>query len=626
MHHSIEDILEFFCSKKIPILPCHGIVDGICTCKKGKSCTSPGKHPLLFRWQLSASTSKEVILSWIGKGHKSKPINLALRTGTRNEITGKYLIAVDFDLVNHPLKLRLDKESKTLTQKSGSGGDHAFYWSKFPVSNSVQLVDDKVDIRGSGGIVVIAPSLHESGNFYQFSCNVLKTEIKDLPPFIEKKLRLALTNKRREVVTQPVLMKPSSSSSENVTLWFKRSVASIKKAMDAGAVIPCGVRNSTMHRLLSSERAKGATARELWKTAVSYLSCFEDPGSIKNEITDIIKSVMLYPCYNNSHEKVNQLYLGWLHKNGYKPTQTLEVLQSLDNEFFGLIKPSFDSSDIISLKDISALRERFLNSKGLTKFATYKSQLLAKKLETLGIQRKRTSKRNGWCLKIDKNLVALGEQASNTEQEMSKINMAEELKEKNLIKDLKDGEVIYYKGRKVKVSLIKTQRKVTVHPREHFYRGETGYDYNKSFRNLLARLDESQRKLLCTDQLIMNQTLTQEFLDTCQVGDVVGIISEKWIVKEPYVKGNHLSVALAYPMKGSPGKFVEAEFADDSAKTAFSIPELDHARELGFLEILWRDEKPFGEPEFQDMTLVFLHDLTESDDEAPSDPKKQKKT
>jgi hypothetical protein len=44
------------------------------------------------------------------------------------------------------------------------------------------------------------------------------------------------------------------------------------------------------------------------------------------------------------------------------------------------------------------------------------------------------------------------------------------------------------------------------------------------------------------------------------------------------------------------------------------------------LDILWRDGKPFGEPEFQDMTVVLLHDLDETP--APAQKKgkaKQKK-
>jgi hypothetical protein len=139
---SLEETIQFFCSNNIPILPCHGITSkGECSCKKGSSCPSPGKHPLVFRWQLIASCDKDTVLSWIGTG--TKPVNLAIRTGVKNPINGKYLVGADLDLVDHPMKERLARYSTTLTQRSGSGGSHAFYWSEFPVKNSVQLLDEK---------------------------------------------------------------------------------------------------------------------------------------------------------------------------------------------------------------------------------------------------------------------------------------------------------------------------------------------------------------------------------------------------------------------------------------------------------------------------------------------------
>ncbi|MGZ4925480.1 MAG: hypothetical protein ACXV4B_03400, partial [Halobacteriota archaeon] len=40
-----EMALEY-ARRRLPIVPLHGIIDGTCTCAKGSSCTSPGKHPI----------------------------------------------------------------------------------------------------------------------------------------------------------------------------------------------------------------------------------------------------------------------------------------------------------------------------------------------------------------------------------------------------------------------------------------------------------------------------------------------------------------------------------------------------------------------------------------------------
>jgi len=606
MTNSLEETIEFFCRNQIPILPCHGIQpDGTCTCRKGATCPSPGKHPLMFRWQMVASCDKDVVMSWIGSGNK--PVNLAIRTGMKNRENGKYLVGTDLDLVDHPMKQRLERYSKTVTQQSGSGGDHAFYWSRLPVRNSVELVDDKMDIRGSGGIMVIAPSKHKSGNQYKITCDLKTTEIQDLPDFLEQRLRIAVARKRDRPTEQPAVRVPTAPS-QVVRFWNDRSIASIKNALANGEKIPVGARNTTMHRLLSSDRAKGVpTTAKLLAKAKEYLPSFQDPESFLEDLDGIVKSVMRYPAYNNSHEKVNELYLGWLGKNGYKKETTLETLEMMDKKFFESLEPSSSIDDQVSLSDISERRARFMKEAGLNKFATYRSQLLAKKLQALGIQKKRTSKGNHWLVKFKEiPLESVQVPCNNTGMMKGTLAMAtEELNDDSKKKNLKDGEIIDWNGKKVRVELIKTQAKNTTHPREHLYQGRTGYDYNKALMNLMSKMTEEQMEELENGHLIMDREKTVDWMFSTQPGDLIGFMKDLYLV-QTVPQNEVLHVAKA--KRNGPGDYQVVEYG----KASFlSMSELDHARELGLLEILWRDGKPYGIPETRDMTVVLLHDLEE---------------
>lgn len=618
---SLDEILGFFSRNQIPILPCYGVVAGICTCRKGAKCPSPGKHPLMFRWQMIATCDPQIVKSWIGTG--TKPVNLAIRTGMRNQENGKYLVGADLDLVDHPMKERLIRHSRTLTQQSGSGGDHAFYWSRLPVRNSVELVDEKMDIRGSGGIMVIAPSQHKSGNQYRFTCDLRETEIQDLPDFLEQRLRVAVARTRDRHV-EPSVPRTASSPSQAVQFWGNKSVSSIRTALLNGEKISVGARNATMHRLLSSDRARGVpTTAKLLIKAKEYLSGFEDPDSFLDDLDGIVKSVMRYPAYNNSHEKVNELYLGWLGKKGYKKEHTLDALEALDKKFFDSLEPGSSIDSGISLREIAEVRARFMRESGLVKFATYRPQLLAKKLTSLGIQRKRTSKANNWQVKFGIALKPLELPCENREmttQTLAMSNTTEELKDETKKTGLKDGDIIDYKGQKVRVELVKTQVKNTVHPREHLYQGRTGYDYNKALMALMSRITEEQMENLELGFLVMNKEETREWMETIQVGDVIGVVSEKYrvVAGAPLDPFPCLPVNKVKAVPNKPGEYQEASNAPVEFLSEFV---LDHARELGLLDILWRDGKPFGVPETRDMTVVLLHDL-----EDPKQPSRKKKT
>lgn len=386
MHQqNLQTISDIILKNELYILPLYSIREGICSCGK-TDCAAPGKHPLFrYNWKVIASNKPEKILNWFEAYSK---MNFGLATGRLSKVTNKYLVVIDVDAQEHPFIQTLPN---TFSYRTGSGGWHFWFWSKCPIKNSVSLLADKVDVRGTDGYVVIPPSKHKKG-IYNTINNV---DITDLPNDI---LSVLLAKPQPNIVPKKIKAKTSTPTTQH-SLWVTQPISSVRDMMQT-TLVPEGVRNVVMHRLLSSDRAKGCLKSNLETNSRTYLKRFENPQTFRNELAAIINSVMTYPAYNNNHEKINEQYVAWLKKN-YKtktpPKDLLNTLTTLDNEFFGLLVASPRSTKGCSLEQILDARKAYMSSKGHTEFVSnYKPQLLAKKLISLGFTRTRTAKRNIW--------------------------------------------------------------------------------------------------------------------------------------------------------------------------------------------------------------------------------------
>lgn len=379
---TLQIISELILKNELYILPLYSIREGgVCSCGK-TDCSAPGKHPLFrYNWKVIASNKPEKVKEWFSACSK---MNFGLATGRLSKTTNKYLVVIDVDAAEHPLIKTLPN---TFSYRTGSGGYHFWFWSKYPIKNSVSFLADKVDVRGTDGYVVIPPSKHYKGMYN----NINNAEIVDLPKPILSKL---LTPK--QVLTTSV--KPKKKSAPSVaSVWAVDPVPKIRDMMTT-QLVPEGVRNVVMHRLLSSDRAKGALKTELKKNARNYLKRFEKPQDLSNELNTIVESVMKYPAYNNSHEKVNELYVAWLKKNKNIAIEKkhIDALITEDNRFFSLLQKADITKHRATMDQIIQHRMDWLKAQGLQHISNYKSQLLAKKLTELGFQRHRTAKGNWW--------------------------------------------------------------------------------------------------------------------------------------------------------------------------------------------------------------------------------------
>ena len=451
-----------------------------CSCKLGSTCPSPGKHPANgLLWKQATTTSIDIFR----KLSKGKTVNYGVATGRLSEKTNKYLVVVDIDEKDHPL---ISKLPKTFRYKTGSGGFHFWFWSSEPMQNSQGLIK-KVDIRGTGGYVIVPPSIHVSGGKYEM-ISLPEDQILDFPDFLKQELKeisqlkrlakktprnatsvsgqtsivsgtwkqlpktkiqglgelgkviveknlLLKSNKKPAICNKPAkavqVLKTSKvpkvvlsrkklaaktarkikKSLKNLTpldtsWWSLAPVSQMISAIQAGAKVPVGVRNSSLHRFLASERGKGVCLLpDIIRSANSFICHLEDSASFSElEALNVCKSVMKYPAYLQDHKLVNKSYSLWMDEN-YEVDISVSQLDDLDEIFFSMLvaipkSKKMSSVRTVSLAEITKLRKDWLNAQEIPCFANYKSQLLAKKLSSLGFEKQRTAKANTWLIDV----------------------------------------------------------------------------------------------------------------------------------------------------------------------------------------------------------------------------------
>lgn len=142
----------------------------------GEKCANPGKCPRV-RWGEKSTTDIETISRWWGIWKNAnigidcgKSDLLAFDADTYKEAQGDLSDIIDF----------ADRE--TVTVITGGGGEHLIYSRQGkPYGNSTRGLPDSIDIRGVGGYIVATPSLHKSGNRYQYEEGYKPNQIGLLP-------------------------------------------------------------------------------------------------------------------------------------------------------------------------------------------------------------------------------------------------------------------------------------------------------------------------------------------------------------------------------------------------------------------------------------------------------------
>ncbi|MFA5895205.1 MAG: bifunctional DNA primase/polymerase [Candidatus Shapirobacteria bacterium] len=139
----------------------------------------PDKIPFVdWKKYQSERPTNENLFEWFAVSFLDKA-NLGVITG---KISG--IVVVDID-PRHGGSDELFKTLETLKVKTGGGGWHYYFQYEDGLQNQVGI-QPGIDIRAEGGYVVAPPSLHMSGNRYEWANDPQITPIMPLPVLIKE--------------------------------------------------------------------------------------------------------------------------------------------------------------------------------------------------------------------------------------------------------------------------------------------------------------------------------------------------------------------------------------------------------------------------------------------------------
>jgi len=172
------DAAEQYVALGYHVFPVHGIVDAVCACRKGKACTSPGKHPRTRNGAKAATTNVKQIRRWWTLHPES---NVGIATGARSGV-----VVVDVDPRNDG-DAGLETLQRTYGQlpagpfvRTGGGGWHLYLAHPGGRLKSTKPAPG-VDVQADGAYVVAPTSNHVSGEIYVWERPPSEVELLPIP-------------------------------------------------------------------------------------------------------------------------------------------------------------------------------------------------------------------------------------------------------------------------------------------------------------------------------------------------------------------------------------------------------------------------------------------------------------
>ncbi|MED3897392.1 bifunctional DNA primase/polymerase [Priestia aryabhattai] len=186
------------------VFPLHTPNGHHCSCHN-LNCQSAGKHPRTKNGLKEASTNLDLINEWWKKWPNA---NIAVVTGKESGF-----VALDVDPRHggeESLSLLINQYGtlpETIEAITGGGGRHILFKNPGNMRNRTNILPG-LDIRGEGGYIVVAPSLHACGKRYEWelSSRPLEVPLSDMPKWL------------LQMISEPVKDNPARKS-ENY--WAK---------------------------------------------------------------------------------------------------------------------------------------------------------------------------------------------------------------------------------------------------------------------------------------------------------------------------------------------------------------------------------------------------------------------
>ena len=600
----LGSLKQFIVSNDLYLVPLQSIKANTCTCRN-PDCSSPGKHPLLkYSWKHVATNDSTKVEKWLSQSN----VNFGVVTGKFSRTTNKYLVVLDVDAETHPI---LNKLPVTFSYRTGSGGWHFWFWCKYAVPSSVGKVADQVDVRGAGAYVVVPPSKHISGKAYGVDSSFLnETPICDLPEFL---IKLAFCKTRNKKGSEKPEQEPNfnfifpenqedprvPSFPSPTKKWSRNNVATIRKWIsEDGKQIPVGTRNVVMHRLLSSDRARGATMKDLFESAQKYRTQCVNPGSIKEtELRAMIIQVSRYEAYNTTFEKINEAYFSAMARgrNPISEEQQREIIR-LDSLFFSSLGRLDEGKGGVGLQEIARCRNRMMEQGCGPHYSKYPLPLLAAKLKAQGFQRSRTSSRNLWNVRIPHEFNGLTNQSNDSTVKLQTVIRPSAEISGDLHMTMKMDREFTIKR--------------TKHPSEPRYPGRENQELGSALTKLVLLLGDEERAQLLERRLVLDEEASAKDFDIIQPKDRIGIaldFSEGW-----------MSTQMTVDKIENDTIFGKDHFTEEELEVTFE--EASVARAMGYFEVLYRPDAdgkpvPYG-VDTEQKVKVFIN---EPDEETPAE-------
>jgi len=158
---------------------------------------------------------------------------------------------------------------------------------------------------------------------------------------------------------------------------------------------------------------------------------------------------------------------------------------------------------------------------------------------------------------------------------------------------------------KVQEHTIQVERKD--HPNATRYPCRSTHEVLEAGRKLLTSLPPADLDLLSERQLIVDEEDTEELFDEFKENDIIGL----GVVKPDGFYANTYRIEKIH--KGE--DWMECENAYTKLTEEISFQDVSVGMALGFAEILYRDDKPFGVSSHYDFTIKYEVDEVEDEEE-----------
>ena len=160
------DVLLGYAARGWQVFPLHSSINGRCSCGK-PDCQSPAKHPRTPNGLRDATTDVDAITDWWTAWPEA---NIGIRTG---QVSG--IVVLDIDAAKGGLESWAELQDlhgrvDTLLCRTGGGGMHLYFQAPpdMQLKSGSGEIAPGIDTRAEGGYVVAPPSLHISGQRYQW--------------------------------------------------------------------------------------------------------------------------------------------------------------------------------------------------------------------------------------------------------------------------------------------------------------------------------------------------------------------------------------------------------------------------------------------------------------------------